>query len=93
MDPITICLLIWAGVVAVDLTWETVQSWITSRKVPGGSATIIRTKLASGQYEVVTGVFNPSGAKIAERVWKASSLDATISARFPAGSNKIRIAY
>lgn len=93
MDPITIGLLIWAGLVAVDLTWDAVDKWITARKVPGGTATILRTRLADGNFKVVSGVFAPSGAKVAERTWTASSLDAALAARFAAGKNEIRIAY
>lgn len=93
MDPITVGLLVWAGVVAANLTWDAVNKWISARKVPGGSATIVRERLATGQYKVVTGVFTPSGAKAAERVWTASALDASLAARFPVGANTIRIAY
>ena len=53
-------------------------------------AKLIRRRLSSGHYEVVTGVFTTRGSKIASQTWDAAELDQQLTRKFRS-SNVITI--
>jgi hypothetical protein len=94
MEPISlllIALFAGAGAAAVaSLTWDTVRSFIRTNAVPAGSATVIRKRLASGNYSVVVGVFNGRGTKVASNTWTAAAIDSALLSQF-GGKNVLKI--
>ncbi|MBV9447312.1 MAG: hypothetical protein JO345_15625 [Streptosporangiaceae bacterium] len=95
MEPITlllIALLFGAGaaIVIEILSWSTVDEYVLSKSVANGSARIIRKRLESGRYQVVVGVFRPSGSKIVSQSWDAAQLDTTLQTHF-GGQDVIQI--
>lgn len=94
MEPISLILLLLVGAAAgaavAVLSWRTVDQWIQAKAIRAGTATIIRQRLADGKYRVVTGVFTPSGAKVASKTWEAAQLDSELARRF-GGRNTIRV--
>jgi hypothetical protein len=87
MEPISMIIFLLlsaaagAGTVVAYLNWSTISSWITRNQVPGGYADIIAKRLATGQFEVVAGVFGPARVQIHSVAWKARQLDPYLASR------------
>jgi hypothetical protein len=96
MEPISLLLIALfasattAAAVLALLTWSTVDSFIRSKAVPAGTATVIQKQLASGNYSVVVGVFGRTGSKIASQSWEAQTLDSTLRTKL-GGKNALTI--
>jgi hypothetical protein len=93
MDPITLLVL---GVLAATgaaaatlVTWAAVRGWINSHRIPGGTARILRTRLATGNYRVVAGVFDQRGLAYTRGQWDSVRLDAELNRRFENGGGTI----
>lgn len=58
------------------LAWNTVSDWLRRSRVSSADCgTLIREKLADGNYRVVCGLFTASGAQSSQTVWECSALD------------------
>ncbi len=94
MDPITIGLIIAgllsAGAIIALLTWDQVDSFVTSHAVNQGTAKLIQKRLESGEFVVVAGVSGSNGTKLKERTWQAKAIDAELGRRF-GGRDEITI--
>jgi hypothetical protein len=88
MEPITLILIALlaagagAAVIVELLSWSTIEEYVSSKSIAGGSAKIIKNRLQSGRYHVVVGVFRPSGSEIASQSWQAAQLDTNLETRF-----------
>lgn len=89
MDPITLtllALLLGAGTITIALlTSGVVHKFVASRAARFGTAEIIRKRLSTGRYEVIVGVFNPAGNKIASRRWNTATIDNELNTEFGDG--------
>jgi hypothetical protein len=73
------------------LAWQTINTWLSGNKVSvGDSGTLIKERLASGNYRVVCGVFNSSGSQRQQTVWECSNMDSELKRRL-ANKDKITI--
>ncbi|MEU6762767.1 hypothetical protein ABZ916_09605 [Streptomyces sp. NPDC046853] len=96
MDPISLILLVMAGsfaagAVLAQVTWDMVDSWISTRAVPGGYAEILSSRLATGDYHVVGGVFTSYGTKTASQTWDGHALDPELVRRLGTSGGVIRV--
>ncbi|MGN9913284.1 hypothetical protein ACTMTJ_37675 [Phytohabitans sp. LJ34] len=90
MDPFTLIALgIAALVTAAVVSWAVIENWINSNKVSGGTARIVRERIASGKYRVVAGVFDQSNQLRAHNVWEVDQLDADLDRRLTQGGGEI----
>lgn len=96
MDPITLLLALLVGgaaaAVVTVLTWTAVQTWINRHAIPGGFGEVVRTRMASGRYSVVTGVFDCLGVLRASAKWEVGSFGPELEARFVGADNRIHVA-
>jgi hypothetical protein len=94
VEPISLLLIaLFAGAgaaVVASLSWDTLHSFIRAKAVPAGSATVIRKRLASGNYSVVVGVFDRRGTKVASNTWTAEAFDGALLSKF-GGKNVLEI--
>lgn len=82
MFGLLLALLIGAALLAV-LTWSDISSWITTNATGVSKyGEIIKEKLATGNYQVVVGVFDKRNTRTAKTSWTAKELDADLNARF-----------
>ena len=86
MEPISLIILaLMAGlaggtaVVVAYLKWATVSNWITMNSLRNGYADVIATRLATGKYQVVAGVFNSYVTRTQSQTWRATQLDDTLA--------------
>jgi hypothetical protein len=96
MDPITLLLIaaISAATTAVTVvTWTAIQDWLDSRRIPGGTGRLIRERLATGQYKVVTGVFDRDGTLRSQATWRGASLDDALTYSFDQGGDVIIVQF
>lgn len=95
MEPISLILLLLAGGLAgaalSQLTWTMVDTWIHSRALRGGYAEIISSRLATGDYHVVAGIFSSYGVRTASQTWDARALDPELARRLSASGGVIRV--
>ncbi|MER7008074.1 hypothetical protein ABT297_34200 [Dactylosporangium sp. NPDC000555] len=86
MEPVS--LIIWwvvsslaagAAIVVIYLRWSTVSNWVALNSLRNGYANVIATRLASGKYKVVAGVFNSYGTQVRSQTWQAGQVDGTLS--------------
>jgi hypothetical protein len=58
------------------LAWNTVSNWLRSSRVSSADCgTLIREKLANGDYRIVCGAFSATGAQRSQTVWECTDLD------------------
>ena len=83
MDPITLLILgiIGAAAATAAISWTVIQNWIDANKIPQGTARIIKSRMASGKYRVVGGVFNQVGTLVTQTSWEASKIDDDLDRR------------
>jgi hypothetical protein len=95
MEPITLVVLAVIAIAsaASTITWRAINSWITLNKVPEGAATIIKEKLQSGNYKVVSGIFTTEGVLKAQRVWEASRMDEELTGEFEKSGGVIVVKF
>lgn len=86
MEPISMIILALiaslaggTAVVVAYLNWATVSNWITLNSLRNGYANVIATRLATGKYQVVAGVFNSYGTRVQSQTWRAAQLDGTLA--------------
>ncbi|MEU5316701.1 hypothetical protein AB0G67_08235 [Streptomyces sp. NPDC021056] len=95
MEPISVILFLLAsglaGAALAQVTWDMVDTWIHARALSGGYAEIISSRLASGDYHVVGGVFSAQGVRTATRTWDARGLDPALSRRLEQSGGVIRV--
>lgn len=71
-----------AGVI-VCLKWTQVRRWLQAHRVAhSGTAELLKSMLADGNYQVVGNVFNQAGLKVATKTWTARSLDPELLSQF-----------
>ncbi|WP_432176280.1 hypothetical protein [Streptomyces sp. Tue6028] len=96
MEPISLILLLLAGGLATGavlalLTWDMLDAWISAQAMRGGYAEILSTRLAGGDYHVVSGVFAPNGVRTATRTWDTHALDPELARRLGTSGGVIRV--
>lgn len=96
MEPISLILFFLmagglAGAALALVTWDMVDTWIRSRALRGGYAEIISSRLATGDYHVVAGVFSSGGARTATQMWDARALDPELTRRLRTSGGVIRV--
>lgn len=86
MEPISMIILALiaslaggTAVVVAYLNWAAVSDWITLNSLRNGYANVIATRLATGKYQVVAGVFNSYGTRVQSQTWRAAQLDGTLA--------------
>ncbi|MEZ0094077.1 hypothetical protein [Streptacidiphilus sp. EB129] len=81
MEPVTLALLLLAGLGTVSLlTWTAVRSWLTRKRAV--QADLIRTALEDGSVNVVVIGLRDDGAEAARRTWHTKQLDPDLAATF-----------
>ena len=75
----------------VQLAWGTVRDWLAARRVDSiDVGNLVQTRLANGNYKIVSGVFSRSGDLRDKTAWECSSLDAELTRRF-SGKDRIKV--
>ena len=65
------------------LALAAIMSWIDSNKTTSSSyARVVKSKLASGKYRIVTGIFSTSYNNQATKTWEVDELDDDLRDRF-----------
>ncbi|WP_210584675.1 hypothetical protein [Streptomyces sp. GESEQ-35] len=95
MEPISIIFLLLAGLAAgavlAQVTWDMVDTWVRGRSLRGGYAEILSSRLASGDYHVVAGIFTSAGVRAADQTWDAHALDPELTRRLATSGGVIRV--
>lgn len=90
--------LIWSSVAAIlaggvlaCVYWDEIYSWINKNKNNHTDyGEIIKEQYSSGNYKLISGVFDKHGKIKAKKEWVTKDLDAELKKKF-ATKNKIRI--
>ncbi len=70
------------------LTLSVVLDWFKGNKTSTSAyGTLIKERLANGNYKVVGGIFNAYGTRTATREWETSELDDELKAYFRSGDS------
>lgn len=73
------------------LAWSTVSDWLRSSKVSSADCgTLIRERLANGDYRIVCGAFSATGTQRSQTAWECSDLDNELKRKF-GGKDRITI--
>jgi len=69
--------------VAGAIAYAMIENWLASEWTSTTShAELIKEELDNGQYRVIAGVFDNSGARTASQAWEADELDAELEEQF-----------
>lgn len=72
-----------AGVTLVELALSTIERWFDAHTLDESSyGELIRERLDSGDYKVISGVFDERGTQTASETWVAQNLDDDIQDLF-----------
>jgi hypothetical protein len=96
MDPVTLLIIAafsLAAGAATAVTWSMIQNWLNANRIPGGTATIVKERLQSGNYRIVTGVFDTRGTLKTQKTWQASSIDNELNEAFEEGGGTIVVQF
>ncbi|WP_183360017.1 hypothetical protein [Geomonas limicola] len=75
------------------LAWETVRDWLAAKRVDSVDVgSLVQTRLANGNYRVVTGLFSQSGELREKTAWECGTLDSELTRRF-SGKDRIRVQF
>jgi hypothetical protein len=90
MDPLTWIIIgvLFAG---AALAFSAIMDWVSNNKNRNSSyATILKSKLSNGNYQVVSGIFDKTGRQQVSQTWEASKIDSDLESQF-GNSNCIKI--